>query len=80
MITDSCKELMEGVSSVGAVSLWFGAEEAGRIDLIFTVFHFLSSREGKYVYKQGTTPVLTKTVTPLTLDLVEETVQMMDSQ
>ncbi|KAK3558858.1 hypothetical protein QTP86_031371 [Hemibagrus guttatus] len=36
-------------------------------------------REGKYNYKQGTTPVLTKTITPLTLDVVEESVQMMDS-
>ncbi|KAB5565283.1 hypothetical protein PHYPO_G00239360 [Pangasianodon hypophthalmus] len=37
-------------------------------------------KEGKYTYKQGTTPVLTKTITPLTLDVVEESVQMMDSQ
>ncbi|XP_017340761.1 proteasome subunit beta type-10 [Ictalurus punctatus] len=37
-------------------------------------------KEGKYIYKQGTTPVLTKTVTPLTLDVVDESVQMMDSQ
>ncbi|KAG9281409.1 proteasome subunit beta type-7-like [Astyanax mexicanus] len=37
-------------------------------------------REGSYRYKQGTTPVLTKTITPLTLDIVEESVQTMDTQ
>ncbi|XP_046714992.1 proteasome subunit beta type-10 [Silurus meridionalis] len=37
-------------------------------------------REGQYRYKQGTTPVLTKTITPLNLDVVEESVHMMDSQ
>ncbi|XP_036417901.1 proteasome subunit beta type-10 [Colossoma macropomum] len=37
-------------------------------------------REGSYRYKPGTTPVLTKTVTPLTLDIVEESVQTMDTQ
>lgn len=35
-------------------------------------------KEGQYKYKQGTTAVLTKTVTPLTLDVVEESVQTMD--
>ncbi|XP_072530131.1 proteasome subunit beta type-10 [Salminus brasiliensis] len=37
-------------------------------------------KEGSYRYKQGTTPVLTKKVTPLTLDVVEESVQTMDTQ
>ncbi|TSK20282.1 Tenascin [Bagarius yarrelli] len=37
-------------------------------------------REGKYKYRQGTTSVLNKTITPLALDLLEESVQMMDSQ
>ncbi|KAI4900279.1 hypothetical protein NFI96_023155 [Prochilodus magdalenae] len=37
-------------------------------------------REGSYRYKPGTTPILTKTVTPLTLDVVEEAVQTMDTQ
>ncbi|KAK1788962.1 hypothetical protein P4O66_015862 [Electrophorus voltai] len=37
-------------------------------------------RGGKYTYKPGTTPVLAKTVTPLTLDIVEESVQAMDTQ
>lgn len=49
-------------------------------DHFFSVFHLLRSRGGKYIYKQGTTPVLTKTITPLNLDVVEESVQMMDSQ
>ncbi|KAM3600380.1 uncharacterized protein V6R79_022557 [Siganus canaliculatus] len=37
-------------------------------------------REGQYKYKPGTTAVLTKTVTPLLLDVVEESVQTMDTQ
>ncbi|XP_063040876.1 proteasome subunit beta type-10 [Engraulis encrasicolus] len=37
-------------------------------------------REGNYRYKPGTTAVLTKSVTPLQLDVVEETVQLMDTQ
>lgn len=37
-------------------------------------------REGNYRYKPGTTAVLSKTVTPLTLDVVDETVQLMDTQ
>ncbi|KAM4630149.1 proteasome subunit beta type-10 [Polymixia lowei] len=37
-------------------------------------------REGQYRYKVGTTEVLTKTVTPLTLDVVDESVQTMDTQ
>ncbi|XP_030002429.1 proteasome subunit beta type-10 [Sphaeramia orbicularis] len=36
-------------------------------------------RGGQYRYKPGTTPVLTKTVTPLTLDVVDESVQTMES-
>ncbi|KAM9306205.1 proteasome subunit beta type-10 [Pholidichthys leucotaenia] len=36
-------------------------------------------REGQYRYKPGTTPVLTKTVTPLNLDVVDESVQIMDT-
>lgn len=37
-------------------------------------------REGQYRYKPGTTPVLTKTQTPLSLDVVDATVQMMDTE
>ncbi|KAM6902496.1 proteasome subunit beta type-10 [Xenentodon cancila] len=37
-------------------------------------------REGQYRYKPGTTAVLTKTVTPLSLDTVDESVQMMDTE
>uniref|UniRef100_A0A673IEA9 Proteasome subunit beta n=1 Tax=Sinocyclocheilus rhinocerous TaxID=307959 RepID=A0A673IEA9_9TELE len=37
-------------------------------------------REGMYRYKPGTTAVLTKTVTPLTLDVVDESVQVMDTE
>lgn len=42
------------------------------------LYSLFSHREGQYKYKQGTTAVLTKTVTPLTLDVVEESVQTMD--
>lgn len=38
------------------------------------------SREGQYKYKPGTTAVLTKTVTPLPLDVVDESIQLMDTQ
>ncbi|XP_053190937.1 proteasome subunit beta type-10 [Scomber japonicus] len=37
-------------------------------------------REGQYRYKRGTTAVLTKTVTPLTLDVVDESVQTMETE
>ncbi|XP_056154087.1 proteasome subunit beta type-10 [Lampris incognitus] len=37
-------------------------------------------KEGQYKYKPGTTAVLTKTVTPLNLDIVEEMVQIMDTE
>uniref|UniRef100_A0A669CBP7 Proteasome subunit beta n=2 Tax=Oreochromis TaxID=8139 RepID=A0A669CBP7_ORENI len=37
-------------------------------------------REGQYRYKTGTTAVLTKTVTPLSLDVVNESVQIMDTE
>ncbi|XP_077478047.1 proteasome subunit beta type-7 [Stigmatopora argus] len=37
------------------------------------------SRTGDYKYKRGTTGVLTKVVTPLNLDVVEESVQTMDT-
>ncbi|XP_049460086.1 proteasome subunit beta type-10 isoform X1 [Epinephelus fuscoguttatus] len=37
-------------------------------------------REGQYRYKPGTTAVLTKTVTPFSLDVVEESVQIMDTE
>uniref|UniRef100_A0A8C1U4P2 Proteasome subunit beta n=1 Tax=Cyprinus carpio TaxID=7962 RepID=A0A8C1U4P2_CYPCA len=37
-------------------------------------------REGTYRYKPGTTAVLTKTVTPLPLDVVDESVQVMDTE
>ncbi|XP_020776351.1 proteasome subunit beta type-10 [Boleophthalmus pectinirostris] len=35
-------------------------------------------REGNYRYKRGTTAVLTKTITPLSLELVQESIQTMD--
>lgn len=38
------------------------------------------TREGNYRYKPGTTAVITKTVTPLTLDVVDESVHVMDTQ
>uniref|UniRef100_A0A3B4AZN5 Proteasome beta subunit C-terminal domain-containing protein n=1 Tax=Periophthalmus magnuspinnatus TaxID=409849 RepID=A0A3B4AZN5_9GOBI len=34
--------------------------------------------EGDYRYKRGTSAVLTKTITPLSLELVEESIQTMD--
>uniref|UniRef100_UPI0037E7BD52 proteasome subunit beta type-10 n=1 Tax=Semicossyphus pulcher TaxID=241346 RepID=UPI0037E7BD52 len=37
-------------------------------------------REGQYKYKPGTTAVLTETVTPLTLDVVDESVHVMDTE
>ncbi|KAM9414724.1 proteasome subunit beta type-7-like [Salvelinus alpinus] len=37
-------------------------------------------KEGQYKYKPGTTAVLTKTVTPLPLDVVDESIQLMDTQ
>uniref|UniRef100_A0A8C8MAC7 Proteasome beta subunit C-terminal domain-containing protein n=1 Tax=Oncorhynchus tshawytscha TaxID=74940 RepID=A0A8C8MAC7_ONCTS len=37
-------------------------------------------KEGQYKYKPGTTAVLTKTVTPLPLDIVDESIQLMDTQ
>uniref|UniRef100_A0A8C9W1M3 Proteasome subunit beta n=1 Tax=Scleropages formosus TaxID=113540 RepID=A0A8C9W1M3_SCLFO len=37
------------------------------------------TRAGSYRYKQGTTGILTKAVTPLDLEVVEETVQTMDT-
>lgn len=37
-------------------------------------------REGQYRYKPGTTAVLTKSVTPLSLDVVDESVQIMDTE
>uniref|UniRef100_A0A8C9V728 Proteasome subunit beta n=2 Tax=Scleropages formosus TaxID=113540 RepID=A0A8C9V728_SCLFO len=37
-------------------------------------------KQGEYKYKPGTTAVLTKTVTPLSLDLVEEAVHLMDTK
>lgn len=37
-------------------------------------------KEGQYRYKPGTTAVLTKTVTPLTLDVVDQSVQVMDTE
>ena len=41
---------------------------------------FCAYREGDYRYKPGTTAVLSKTVTPLTLDIVDESVHLMDTQ
>lgn len=40
----------------------------------------LCFREGQYRYKPGTTAVLTKTETPLSVDVVDESVQMMDTE
>ncbi|XP_070706991.1 proteasome subunit beta type-10 [Pempheris klunzingeri] len=37
-------------------------------------------REGQYRYKPGTTAVLTNTVTPLSLDVVNESVEIMDTE
>ncbi|TKS84726.1 Proteasome subunit beta type-7 [Collichthys lucidus] len=37
-------------------------------------------REGQYRYKPNTTAVLTKTVTPLSLDVINESVQIMDTE
>ncbi|XP_077078649.1 proteasome subunit beta type-7-like [Siphateles boraxobius] len=37
-------------------------------------------REGTYRYQPGTTAVLTQTVIPLTLDVVDESVQVMDTE
>ncbi|XP_076157868.1 proteasome subunit beta type-10 [Alosa pseudoharengus] len=37
-------------------------------------------REGNYRYKPGTTAVLSKTVTPIPLDVVDEAVQLMETQ
>lgn len=37
-------------------------------------------REGQYRYKPGTTAVLTKTVTPLSLDMLHQSVQAMSSE
>ncbi|XP_070968503.1 proteasome subunit beta type-7-like [Oncorhynchus clarkii lewisi] len=37
-------------------------------------------KKGQYTYKPGTTAVLTKTVTPLPLDIVDESIQLMDTQ
>lgn len=42
-----------------------------------SVFFF---REGNYRYKPGTTAVLTKSVTPLSLHVVNESVQIMDTE
>lgn len=37
-------------------------------------------RVGRYRYKPGTTAVLTKTVTPLSVDTVSQSVQVMDTE
>uniref|UniRef100_A0A3Q1FLB2 Proteasome subunit beta n=1 Tax=Acanthochromis polyacanthus TaxID=80966 RepID=A0A3Q1FLB2_9TELE len=37
-------------------------------------------REGQYRYKPGTTAVLTKTVTPLSLHVVDQSIQIMDTE
>ncbi|XP_076017913.1 proteasome subunit beta type-10 [Genypterus blacodes] len=37
-------------------------------------------REGQYRYTPGTTAVLSRTITPLPLDLIHQSVQMMDTQ
>lgn len=46
----------------------------------FLLLFVFSFREGQYRYQPGTTAVLTKTVTPLTLDVVDESVQTMDTE
>lgn len=47
---------------------------------IFSLCVSFLFREGQYRYKTGTTAVLTKTVTPLSLDVVNESVQIMDTE
>lgn len=44
-----------------------------------SLFHVSLCRTGDYKYKQGTTGVLTKAVTPIDLELLEESVQTMDT-
>uniref|UniRef100_A0A8C7KPR9 Proteasome subunit beta n=1 Tax=Oncorhynchus kisutch TaxID=8019 RepID=A0A8C7KPR9_ONCKI len=41
---------------------------------------YLRGYDQPYKYKPGTTAVLTKTVTPLPLDIVDESIQLMDTQ
>ncbi|XP_076158131.1 proteasome subunit beta type-7-like [Alosa pseudoharengus] len=45
----------------------------------FQESQFNDKRQRKYKYKAGTTPVLSETIVPLKLDLVEETVQLMET-
>ncbi|KAG5264907.1 hypothetical protein AALO_G00259330 [Alosa alosa] len=45
----------------------------------FQESQFKDKRQRKYKYKAGTTPVLSETIVPLKLDLVEETVQLMET-
>lgn len=40
---------------------------------------FFSSRKIKYRYRPGTTPVMTEKVVPLKLEVVQESVQQMDT-
>lgn len=44
-----------------------------------SLFHVSLCRTGDYKYKRGTTGVLTKAVTPIDLELLEESVQTMDT-
>lgn len=50
------------------------------IYMFFCLSVCLFSREGQYRYKPGTTAVLTKTVTPLSLDVIDQSVQVMDTE
>lgn len=47
--------------------------------IVFKLIVYFPHRTGSYKYKHGTTGVLTKAVTPLNLEVVEESVQTMDT-
>ena len=57
-----------------------GVESSSETNDLFSSLCVFFSREGQYRYKPGTTGVLTKTVTPLSLDVVDESVQIMDTE
>ncbi|XP_041082494.1 proteasome subunit beta type-7-like [Polyodon spathula] len=54
----------------------------GSVDILrpFNQLGKRGRKHGQYRYKQGTTAILTKTVTPIAVELVEETVQRMDTE
>lgn len=59
--------------------LSFSAGAASLIVLIPVFFVCSPHRTGNYRYEHGTTAVLTKAVTPLNLEVVEESVHTMDT-